>query len=215
MSDDYNYYVPTFEVKDIDYCLSNGRVSKKLTEKVLKQKNEKLEQLEQENAYLLRCLDGKPDHWSNIIYDKNKELEKLEQENARLKERLKEDEKINRYLRSSLNKLYGEISNGEHLDKEWIKEALLDEPRCRLVNALNHKIKQLEQENAKLKDRLKEAENVIEFYADTNNWQSPEDQGFQVDAYSEGLADMIDNDDDIGFGGKRAREYLEKWGSDE
>jgi hypothetical protein len=39
---------------------------------------EKTEQLEKEKANLLRFLDGKPTHWSNILYDKNKEIEKLE-----------------------------------------------------------------------------------------------------------------------------------------
>ena len=37
---------------------------------------------------LLKLFDGKPTHWSNVIYDKNKEIEKLEKENAVMKEAL-------------------------------------------------------------------------------------------------------------------------------
>jgi hypothetical protein len=47
MSDGHNQCMPTFELKDIDYCMSKGRVSKKRTEKVLKNKNDEIEKLKE------------------------------------------------------------------------------------------------------------------------------------------------------------------------
>ena len=61
----------------------------------------------------------------------------------------------------------------------------------------------------RLESRLKSARECIEFYGSEKNWQSPEDQGFEHhDTLSNGLADMINEDDDGECGGKRAREFL-------
>ena len=72
----------------------------------------------------------------------------------------------------------------------------------------------LEQENAKLKERSKEAENVIQFYAKPSVWgiASPSDMT-SIDPCDVG--DFFHQE--IGItsrGGKKAREYLEKWGND-
>jgi predicted RNase H-like nuclease (RuvC/YqgF family) len=60
---------------------------KELQEKIaeLKEENQKLQD---DNSLLIKYLDGKPSHWSNIIYDKNKELDQLEQQNKKLKNNL-------------------------------------------------------------------------------------------------------------------------------
>jgi hypothetical protein len=83
------------------------------------------------------------------------------------------------------------------------------------VIEMRNKIKQLEQENAKLKERLKDADSVIEFYATPSVWgiASPSDMT-SIDPCDVG--DFFHQE--IGItsrGGKKAREYFKKWGSDE
>ena len=84
-------------------------------------------------------------------------------------------------------------------------------------NYKENEVKQLEQENAKLKERLKDAKEVISFYANIKNWVC---SGFTNDYVTEFKLE-INLDDGEKFseafirGGKRAREYFKKWGSDE
>jgi predicted nuclease with TOPRIM domain len=86
--------------------------------------------------------------------------------------------------------------------------------QCDLIadehKALVEIIKQLEQENAKLKERLKDAENVIEFYAKTSVWGIglPSEQTSIDPCDVENLFHQ-----EIGItsrGGKKAREYFKK-----
>jgi len=66
-------------------------------------------------------------------------------------------------------------------------------------------------ENYALKKKLKVAVEALEFYGNKENWQAPEDQGFEHhDSLDNTLADMIHEDHDKKTGGKRAREALEK-----
>ena len=58
-------------------------------------------------------------------------------------------------------------------------------------------------ETAILKQRLQEAEKVIEFYANKNSWDEEDWCNF-----SSGICDTDVSDR---FGGKRAREYMEKY----
>lgn len=51
-------------------------------------------------------------------------------------QRIKELEKLNARLRATLNRLYKSVSDGEHLSKEWIKDALLSEPNHIAVDSL-------------------------------------------------------------------------------
>ena len=88
------------------------------------------------------------------------------------------------------------MSNNEYVTKTAV---------MMIIEQQGAKIKELQKENAKLKERLKEAENVIEFYA------------YESDAF-----DGYDNTNDFSVVyvgnlgveclGKKAREYLEKWG---
>jgi hypothetical protein len=56
---------------------------------------------------------------------------------------------------------------------------------------------------------LKIAVEALEFYGDKENWQAPEDQGFEHhDTLDNSLADMIHEDHDKKTGGKRARQAL-------
>lgn len=41
-----NYDPPTFETKEIDFCMSKGRLSKKLVQKMIDAKNERIKMLE-------------------------------------------------------------------------------------------------------------------------------------------------------------------------
>ena len=68
--------------------------------------------------------------------------------------------------------------------RNWQQCDLIADEHKALVEIIN----QLEQENAKLKERLKDAENSMKFYA---------------------------NKDSVGYNTRVAREYFEKWGSDE
>lgn len=62
-------------------------------------------------------------------------------------------------------------------------------------------------EITRLKKALEIANEAIGFYADTANWQAPEDQGFHVDDLSLGVRDMIEAEDSMsGCGGEKARE---------
>ena len=72
--------------------------------------------------------------------------------------------KQNSYLRGSLNRLYASVSNGEHLDKDWIKGTLISEPYDRFREAANKKIDRLEKEN-------KELVETLEFYASEKSWK--------------------------------------------
>jgi predicted nuclease with TOPRIM domain len=72
-------------------------------------------------------------------------------------------------------------------------------------------------ENRKLKQRLKEAEKVIDFYADKKKWCYMEAGGSSSE---EGMTGIIDDFNhlltdsgfaEMYFGGKRAREYKEKY----
>jgi len=61
------------------------------------------------------------------------------------------------------------------------------------------------------REKLKVAVEALEFYANKENWQAPEDQGFEHhDTLNNELADMIHEDHDNETGGKRAREALKK-----
>lgn len=82
-------------------------------------------------------------------------LEHHEKKNAHIKQ-LERIEKYERHLRSSLNRLYRQVSNGERLDKEWIVNTLTEMPSNFVIDALNNKvlsqtakIKQLESDHAK------------------------------------------------------------------
>lgn len=89
-----------------------------------------------------------------------------------------------------------------------------EEKLSRAQESIIYKIKVIKE----LEARLKEAEEVIDFYGNTKSWQSPSNQGFSHESNSfneEALEDMIDNDDDGKVGGKRARAYQEKWGKNE
>lgn len=79
------------------------------------------------------------DDLDRILNDKDQDLDILRKENS--------------YLRASLNRLYSDVSNGEHLDKDWIRETLREVPRDFLIDALNGKIARLE---AKLKGQSNE-----------------------------------------------------------
>jgi len=90
--------------------------------------------------------------------------------------------------------------------------------QCDLIadehKALVEIIIKLEQENAKLRERLREAENVIQFYAKPSAWgiASPSDMT-SIDPCDVG--DFFHQE--IGItrrGGKKAREYFKKWGND-
>jgi hypothetical protein len=66
---------------------------------------------------------------------------------------------------------------------------------------------------SELSEKLSVAVEALEFYGNKENWQTPEDQGFEHhDSLSNDLADMIHEDDDKETGGKRAREALKKVG---
>ena len=76
------------------------------------------------------------------------------------------------------------------------------------------KILELEQELQKTREQLEKAENVIEFYADGDNYGhiSPEIATYSViDASDLGAGDFMLNDsvDDERVGGKRARQYFQ------
>lgn len=62
---------------------------------------------------------------------------------------------------------------------------------------------------AELEKKLEIAVKALEFYGDKENWQAPEDQGFEHhDTLDNSLADMIHEDHDKKTGGKRARQAL-------
>jgi predicted nuclease with TOPRIM domain len=87
--------------------MNNETVSQIATIMIIEKQGAKIKELQKENANLLRCLDGKPVHWTNIIYDKNKEIEQLEQEKAKLKEQID-------IAKSILSELNDDFDSMEH-----------------------------------------------------------------------------------------------------
>lgn len=144
-----------------------------------------------------------------ILQEKMREQQtKIDERDARIAEL----EKENRYLRMSLNRLYGEVSNGEHLDKDWIKETLKSVPYDRFTEALQGRIKNLQ-------SKLELAVEGLRFYADEAKWESQ-----QYPNYGRRLATI--HDKDVGeviaktghrwsIGGKTAREVLNQIGETE
>lgn len=108
-------------------------------------------------------------------------------------------EKQNRYLRSSLNRLCGEVSNGEHISKEWIEQTLMEEPSCHLTTALNKEL-------SKAEKQLEEAEKEISFYGDKDSWEIP-----AIDPIT-GWGGMSARSNIEHDRGKRAREYFKNKG---
>lgn len=82
------------------------------------------------------------DNLDRVLNDKDQDLDILRKENS--------------YLRASINRLYSEVSNGEHLDKEWIRDTLRMIPRDFLIDALNSKVARLEKEIKALKGQSNE-----------------------------------------------------------
>lgn len=77
---------------------------------------------------------------------------------------------------------------------------------------LDDRFNQLEQENAKLKERLKEAEKSLSFYGDFMNYNNSNTSGLvtNIDATDSELLPYADIQ--YCYGGKKAREYFKKWG---
>ena len=81
-------------------------------------------------------------------------------------------------------------------------------------------LKSLCTELLQLREWKREAGEVIHFYGNPNNWQKPSNQ-FSLEEDDYDLADMIDDDHESfsdvykstrgGSGGKRARQFLEKY----
>lgn len=131
---------------------------------------------------------------------KNYENEKLDAKETikDLKQRLSEAEKE---LEEQKNKLY----LGRYTLEEYIKYLQKDRTECERF----HKecIKDLKQ-------RLSEAENVIDFYADKNSWKK-QNQVNQtiINSYDVEYCRISNKDYYLNYGGKRAREYQEKYGN--
>jgi hypothetical protein len=114
---------------------------------------------------------------------------------------LKENEqfkKQNRYLRSSLNRICGDVSNGEHIDKEWIEQTLISEPHDATIEALSNKVNALLKENQKLKE-------CVEFYADITKWSG-------LTILDQDHNKTFEDSNNIYIGGKRARQCLKELG---
>ena len=79
--------------------------------------------------------------------------------------RIAELEKENRYMRASLNRLHADVSNGEHLDKNWIKDVLIAEPRCQTLDAFNNKCSKLQSELDKRDRALGKIRPALEYYS--------------------------------------------------
>lgn len=84
-------------------------------------------------------------------------IDKLEAEVKKLK-------KLNSYTRGALNRICSDVSNGEHISKEWIEQTIIGYCDDMMKNAFNSKIRTIEAENK----RLREAAKVhIEGYRET------------------------------------------------
>lgn len=73
---------------------------------------------------------------------------------------------------------------------------------------LYEKLERERTENDQLKQRLEEAERVIGFYGDVENWNGDND-GMAVDDDHESF--RVSDNEMTNYAGKRAREYLEKY----
>ena len=87
--------------------------------------------------------------------------------------------------------------------KDQVLEDKYNEPGKAHAEAMNHLAK---------KDEIIKELKRLYFYADIKNWQTPESQGFRVDDFCLGVADMIEEIDsrDSDYGGYLAREVKKK-----
>jgi hypothetical protein len=130
----------------------------------------------------------------------NHQQTKIDERDARIAEL----EKENRYLRMSLNRLYGEVSNGEHLDKDWIKETLKSVPYDRFTEALQGRIKNLQ-------SKLELAVEGLRFYAEEGNWYWESGDSNKTQNIIEDIDVQYCSIFRDGVGGKRARAYFKKY----
>ena len=88
-----------------------------------------------------------------------------------------------------------------------MKDQMLEDKYNELGKAHAEAMNQL----AKKDEIIKELKRLY-FYADIKNWQTPESQGFRVDDFCLGVADMIEEIDsrDSDYGGNLAREVKKK-----
>jgi hypothetical protein len=76
-------------------------------------------------------------------------------------------------------------------------------------------MRSLQKENAKLKEQLKDAESVIEFYGIPKQHKDYREALTPARVIKEDLSEYFYNGINLKVSGKKAREYLAKWGSDE
>lgn len=74
------------------------------------------------------------------------ELIKRDEAIAEKDARIKEIEKINGSLTRSLKHLHDQVSNGEHLDSEWVRNVILEEPHSFILDSLVRKNESLKSE---------------------------------------------------------------------
>lgn len=73
-----------------------------------------------------------------------------------------------RVLRDSYNSLCDYLSNGEHVEMSWVREAIDNAARDILVDSFNKKIISLEKENAELKEICNNADIEISVFRENN-----------------------------------------------
>lgn len=139
----------------------------------------------------------KKKYYSGMPREVRKEIDKLKARNEVLEEENKRINKLNSYTRGSLNRVCSDVSNGEHISKEWIEQTIIEYCDDKMRSAYNSKIDKLEARNKVL-------EGVREFYADPSHW----------DVYY--TSQLIEEDESrvskgalFQCGGKRAREAAE------
>ena len=82
------------------------------------------------------------------------------------------------------------------------------------VSAVGMMVTNLGNEVRNLKAQLKEAEKVIDFYADKNNWLSVQVGYGDKIIIKNDLSDHENDDQGDNLGGERAREYKTKYNKD-
>lgn len=64
-------------------------------------------------------------------------------------------------LSDAYNTVANDIDRGEHVCLDWLKEAIGEASHSYFVNVLNKRIKELEQENKEMADRVKLTSNTL------------------------------------------------------
>lgn len=144
-----------------------------------------------------------------VLIPHHKEIEKLQAENEQLK-------KDKSKLEKAINRIRKDVSNGEHIDPEWVELALREEVVHPLIEASVKMHEAIKRENVTIQRKLDLAVEALNFYGDKNNWAAEcfdcKEEDMEYLPNDNNSEDLWENVDVVS--GKRARQTLKEIGEE-